>query len=149
MDVLGLLWQVDQALATLSRRMLHTLGVTSPQRVALRAVALQPAISAAGLATVLRVDPSGVTGILRRLENAGLVVRSTDTADGRRNRIHLTDEGRRIDGLRRGTVEVAMARTLLAFSAGEVATVARFLAGFTAELEAEREVLDGGRGDPA
>lgn len=141
MEVLGLLWRVDHSLGTLSRRMLARLGVTSPQRLALRVLAGDPSITAAALATVLRVDRSSVTGILGRLEDAGCVARSPDDADGRRQRIQLTEKGRRLDALQHGTVESAMARTLCGLTEPEVAVVTRFLASFTAELEHERDFL--------
>lgn len=141
MDMLGLFWRVDHSLGTLSRQMLLQLGVTSPQRLAMRVLAGDPSITAAALATILRVDRSSVTGILRRLEEAGCVARSTDVRDGRRRRIQLTEKGRGLDARQHGTVESAMTRTLADLTEPELATVTRFLTRFAAELEHEREVL--------
>lgn len=136
-----MLWRVDHAVGTLSRQMLARLGVTSPQRLALRVLVGDPSITAADLATVLRVDRSSVTGILGRLEGAGCLSRSPDQADGRRQRIQLTEKGRRLDGLQHGTVESAMARTLSGLRPAEVDIVTRFLVSFAAEVEVERDVL--------
>ncbi len=141
MDLLRLLWQVDHALGTLSRQMLASLGVTSPQRVALRVLLSGPATAASDLADLLRVDRSSVTGILQRLEEASLIERGPDDSDGRKQRIAVTAKGRRLDGLRHGTVEAAMARTLATMQPWQVQTVTQFLLAFSTELERERDVL--------
>jgi DNA-binding MarR family transcriptional regulator len=141
MDLMRLLWRVDHALGTLSRQMLASLGVTSPQRVALRALLRNPDITAAGLADALRVDPSSITGILHRLEGAGLIARATDDSDGRKRRILVTPEGQRLNGLQNGTVEAAMARTLATMQPSEIATVAGFFLAFGDELDHERRAL--------
>lgn len=141
MDLLGLLWHVDHALGTLSRQMLGRLGVTSPQRVALRTLLRDPETTAAGLASALRVDRSSITGILQRLEEAALIEREPSAEDGRKQRIRVTSEGRRVDGLQHGTVEAAMARTLTRMQPWQVETVTQFLLAFTTELGHERDVL--------
>ncbi len=141
MDLLQLLWHVDHALGTLSRQMLARLGVTSPQRVALRALLREPDTTAAGLAGMLRVDRSSVTGILQRLEEGNMIERESDADDGRKQRIRVTAKGRRVDALQHGTVEAAMARTLARMQPSQVQTVTQFLLAFTTELDHERDVL--------
>jgi DNA-binding MarR family transcriptional regulator len=44
--------------------MIGEVGVTGPQRLVLRVVGLFPGMSAGELATVLRVHPSTLTGVL-------------------------------------------------------------------------------------
>lgn len=141
MHLLGLLWRADHALGRLSRQMLGQLGVTSPQRVALRAIAFDPELSAAALARALHVDRSSVAGILRRLQQAGLVELTPHPQDRRRARLGLTPRGRAMDSLAEGTVEAAMARTLAGMPEEEQRVVARFLSAFTGELERERGAL--------
>lgn len=141
MALLRHLWHVDHALGTLSRQMLARFGVTGPQRVALRALLTNPTMTAAELASHLHVDRSSVTGILRRLEAAHLIAREPDLGDGRKRRILVTPDGRRVDGLRRGTVEAAMTRTLAALPASDAVIVGRFLTRFAEQLEHERDVL--------
>lgn len=46
------------------------------------------------LADVLHVVKSNVTGLVQKLEQRGLVVRSQDSGDARSNRLSLTDAGR-------------------------------------------------------
>lgn len=146
MQLLGQLWRADHALGRLSRQMLRRLGVTSPQRLALRALASDPDLSAAGLARALHVDRSSVAGILRRLEEAGLVEPTPHPRDRRRFRLGLTARGRAMDALEAGTVEAAVARTLSGMPEEEQRVLARFLAAFTAELERERLALLGEEG---
>lgn len=141
MELLQLLWHVDHAIGTLSRQMLARLGVTSPQRVALRTLLRDPETTAAGLATALRVDRSSITGILQRLEEGSLIERGPSAEDGRKQRIRVTSEGLRVDGLQHGTVEAAMSRTLARMQPWQVQTVTQFLLAFTTELEHERDVL--------
>ena len=141
MEMLGLLWRVDHAFGILSRQMLARLGVTSPQRAALRALLRAPDTGASGLADVLSVDRSSVTGILQRLEDAGLVRREPDDSDGRRQRIRVTERGREVDGWRHGTVEAAMARTLADMQPSQITIVTRFFLSFAIELDRERDVL--------
>ena len=50
------------------------------------------------LAARLGVEPPTVTKMLRRLEKCGLVERSPDPSDARSFRVHLTDEGRALEG---------------------------------------------------
>jgi MarR family transcriptional regulator, organic hydroperoxide resistance regulator len=145
LDVLSQLWRVNHALEKLSRQMLASIGVTGPQRLALRIVGTTPDISATALARALRLDPSTITGILRRLHEAGMLERTTDDRDGRRVRLRLTDAGRAVDTREQGTVEAAMTRALNALSPSERAAVVHFLSSFELELELERTRLhDGG-----
>lgn len=141
MRLLGLLWRADHALGRLSRQMLRELGVTSPQRLALRAIAEDGDLSAATLARRLHVDRSSVTGMLRRLRAAGLVELGPHPRDRRRTRLSLSPRGRELDGLVAGTVEAAMARTIAELTDAERQVVARFLEAFGAELGRERAAL--------
>lgn len=141
MQLLGLLWRADHALGRLSRQMLHQLGVTGPQRLALRAIAEDGDVSAATLARLLHVDRSSVAGVLRRLREAGLVELGPHPRDRRRARLSLTPRGREVDGLVAGTVEAAMTRTIADMPEAERQVVTRFLAAFGAELDRERAAL--------
>jgi DNA-binding MarR family transcriptional regulator len=108
LDFLRLLWAVDHALQSGSKRMESTVGVTGPQRLALRIIGCFPGIAAGRVAEILHVHPSTLTGILRRLESRGLLSRKVDPHDARRALLTLTAKGRKIDALRAGTVESAV-----------------------------------------
>lgn len=112
LEFMRLLWALDHALQKTSKRMAATMGITGPQRLVLRIVARFPEISAGQLASVLHVHPSTLTGVLGRLEHAGMIRRRPDRQDGRRALFRLTAKGRRLDATTTGTVESAV-RTAL------------------------------------
>src|SRR5205823_5619072 len=106
------LWAVDHGLQTISKRMESQHGITGPQRLVVRIVGRTPGISAGALAQILRMHPSTLTGILRRLETRGVLSRRSDPNDARRALFALTARGRKVDMLKTGTVEAAVRRVL-------------------------------------
>jgi len=134
-----LLWAVNHGLTRVSKRMTRTLGVTGPQRLAVRIVGRHPGISAGALAEILHVHPSTLTGVLKRLMVRGAVERRPDPADGRRAILQLTHTGRGLDALRAGTVEARVRAALAAVSDRDLAAAARVLSRLSLVLgEAER-----------
>lgn len=112
LNFMRLLWAVDHGLHSISKRMVKTVGITGPQRLVIRIVGRVPDISAGTLAKVLHIHPSTLTGVLRRLEEKKLVLRSADPLDGRRALLRLTPEGAELDAHQPGTVEGAIAAVL-------------------------------------
>ncbi len=112
LDFLRALWALDHALQSASKRMEASLGVTGPQRFVIRMIGRYPGISAGEVSHLLHVHPSTLTGVLKRLEQRGLVVRRSDPADARRALLDLTAKGRRVDSTRWGTVEGAARKAL-------------------------------------
>ncbi len=88
------------------------LGITGPQRLVVRIVGRCPDISAGDLARTLRLHPSTLTGVLKRLEGRRLIVRMRDAHDSRQTRFRLTASGKRVDRLHSVLVEAAVRRTL-------------------------------------
>jgi DNA-binding MarR family transcriptional regulator len=127
LDFMRVIWALDHSLQQSSRRMRKALGVTGPQRFVIRIVGRFPGIPAGDLARLLHVHPSTLSGVLARLESAGLIRRRADPRDARRSLLGLTEQGRRIDAGSEGTVEAAVGRAL-----GRLAPD---------ELETAREVL--------
>jgi DNA-binding MarR family transcriptional regulator len=68
-------------------------GLTAPQTGILRLLANTPGISQQRLAEVLGMLPSRVVAFIDQLESDGLVERTRDGADRRRNSLALTDAG--------------------------------------------------------
>lgn len=130
-----LLWAVDHGLHSRSKRMGTQLGVTGPQRLVLRILGRYPGVSAGGLSAILKVHPSTLTGVLRRLEGRRLIHRQEDAADRRRTLICLTAAGEELDAQRVGTVEAAVRRALSKLPADELAAAERALAAVALELE--------------
>ena len=106
------LWALVHALDVRSKRMRRALGVTGPQRLVLRVVGQHDRITAGEIARMLDLHASTLTGVLARLEARGMLARKVDPADRRRARFTLTAVGRRVDRVRKGTVEAAVRRAL-------------------------------------
>jgi len=128
------LWAVDHGLQTISKRLESAHGITGPQRLVVRIVGRTPGISAGALAQILRMHPSTLTGILRRLETRGILTRKSDPNDARRALFALTARGRKVDTLKTGTVEAAV-RRVLARSPDEASVAQKLLAILASELE--------------
>lgn len=121
LEFLRLLWALDHGLQLRSKRMERTLGVTGLQRLVIRIVGRLPGIPAGRLARILHIDPSTLTGVLRRLESKRILARRADPRDGRRALFRLTVKGRRIDARTVGTVESAVRSVLEALPATRLA----------------------------
>lgn len=135
LEFMQVLWAVAHDLESASQRMRTSVGVTSPQRLVLRLVAHFGQATPAELAAVLHVDRSSLSGVLARLESAGLVARARDPADGRRAILTLTPRGQALNDSRVGTVEESVRRALRRLAAQKVAVAREVLGALRQELE--------------
>jgi DNA-binding MarR family transcriptional regulator len=133
------LWQLTHALDAMSKHMEAIHGVTGPQRLALRLVGRSPGISAGELAEALRLHPSTVTGIVRRLVEREFLTRTPDPKDARRALLTLRSAGEQLDGQRTHTVEAAVRRAMQHASPAKLAGAQAVIAAVIAELERETE----------
>lgn len=133
-EFMRVVWELDHHLTKVSKAMRSRLGVTGPQRLAVRVVGRFPGISAGELAAILHLHPSTLTGILDRLVRNGLLERVADAADARRALFRLTARGRRVDSVRTGTVEARVRRALGRIPERDLATAERVLRAVIAEL---------------
>lgn len=131
------LWALVHGLDARSKRMASELGVTGPQRLVLRILGVRPKISAGALAETLRLHPSSLTGVLRRLEKRGLIVRRPDPNDARRALLSLARAGTSLNSKRAGTAEAAVARALARLGERDLAVAQRVLEAVIEELERE------------
>ncbi len=129
------LWALTHALQARSKRMESELGITGPQRLAIRMIGRTPDVSPGELAGMLRMHPSTLTGILKRLEERGVVAREQDRDDGRRMRLRLLAAGRTLDRERAGTVEADVQRALAQLDPDHVRIAQDVLARVAEELE--------------
>ena len=127
LDFMRLIWAVDHELQSVSKRMETALGLTVPQRMTLLLVGRRPGILAGEVAALLHLHPGTISGIVGRLESAGLVTRTGDAEDGRRLRLMLTADGRAANRRRTGTFEAAVRQMLASTRAGDVAAADRVL----------------------
>ena len=137
LELLRLMWAVDHELHRVSKAMIGRLGLTAPQRLALRFIGREPGLSPGALAELLHLDPGTVTGIVKRLESAGLVSRERSGGDTRRVHLMLTATGQRLNRRRTGTVEAAVRRTLDGLQSADVAAASRLLRQLAANLAVE------------
>lgn len=135
LEFMRLLWAVDHALQSTSKRMEQRFGVTGPQRLVIRIVGQFPRASAGEIAGILQIHPSTLTGILRRLETRQLIERRPDPTDGRRALFQLTQAGKDLDLLVDGTPEAAIAKALSAMGASDIEATRRALGRVTGALE--------------
>ena len=136
LDFMRLLWALDHALQSASKRMEAAYGITGPQRLVVRIVGRFPGIAAGRIAEILHVHPSTLTGILKRLEARGVLERRADPRDARRALFGLTNKGRKLDTLRTGVVEQAVRRALL-MDKSQIRAAQEMIAALTLELGAD------------
>ena len=134
LEFMQVLWAVDHELQSTSKRQEASTGVTGPQRLVLRIVGRFPGISAGRVSEILRLHPSTLTGVLKRLEAHGLLERRADPADARRALLDLTPDGRAIDAARSGTVEAVVRRLLQRLPPRSVAAAREVLERLAADL---------------
>ncbi len=137
LEFLRLLWAVDHALQTASRRMARRIGVSGPQRVVLRIVGKRPGISPGELALLLHLHRSSVTPLVQELTSRRLLNRVRHASDGRRVMFWLTARGRRIDRRSAETVEAAVHRVLVEVPARQVEGGRAVLAALERALDAK------------
>lgn len=131
------MWAVDHELQRVSKRMVRRIGLTAPQRLAVRFIGRHPGITLGTLSSLLHLHPGTVTGIVRHLEGEGLVTQTRDAADTRRRHLSLSPRGRRLNRRRTGTVEAAVRRAVAAMSQDELAAASRMLGLLAESLAAE------------
>jgi DNA-binding MarR family transcriptional regulator len=137
LEFMRLMWAVDHELQSVSKRMVARLGLTAPQRLAVRFIGREPGLTPGVLAGLLHLDPGTVTGIIMRLESAGLVTRVRAEGDTRRMHLTLSAAGQRLNRRRKGTVEAAVQRTLDTLRAADLAAASRVLRALASNLAAE------------
>jgi MarR family transcriptional regulator, organic hydroperoxide resistance regulator len=135
LQFMRLLWELVHALDRASKHMTQQLGVTGPQRLALRVIGLFPGISAGQLAHILHVHPSTLTGVLQRLIAQRLVERTSLSTDRRRAQLRLTARGIRIDRVTEGTVEAAVRHALRDTSPRDRAAAQRLIVAVSRQLQ--------------
>jgi DNA-binding MarR family transcriptional regulator len=138
LEFLRALWALDHALEKTSKRIQAAIGVTAEQRMILRIVGRQPAISSGQLADLLHLDAGTISAALRRLESRRLIVRRRDPKDGRRVTVDLTRQGRKLDVPLVATVESAVETVLSRSRAEELAHTEKVLARLVVALDGAR-----------
>jgi DNA-binding MarR family transcriptional regulator len=121
------MWAVDHELQRVSKRMVSRMGLTAPQRLAVRFIGRHAGLTLGNLAQLLHLHAGTVTGIVQRLEELGLVAQTRSHEDSRRRHLTLTPKGQRLNRRRKGTVEAAVRRTAANATPAELAAAARVM----------------------
>src|SRR5688572_9197901 len=140
LEFLRLMWAVDHELHRVSKAMIGRLGLTAPQRLAVRFAGRQPGLTPGQLAELLHLDPGTVSGTGKRLESSGLVSRVRSGGDTRRMHLTLTAKGQMLNRRRTGTVEAAVRLTVDGMRAAEPAAASRLLRRRAKHLADESQV---------
>jgi DNA-binding MarR family transcriptional regulator len=88
------LYGAFMAIGRAYRPWLEKLGLTYPQYLVLSALWESDDLTITAIASRLDLEPSTITPLVKRLEQAGHVVRKRNPADERQVKVLLTDTGR-------------------------------------------------------
>ncbi len=92
-QILSSIRRVVRAIELHSRLLMDKCGLTGPQLATLQALDRGEGVNAKDLATVLHVSQPTMSGILERLERAGLIARTRSDQDRRSVDVALTEKG--------------------------------------------------------
>ncbi len=116
LDVLLTARALEKAAAVL----FQSAGLTAAQFNVLKLLDLHPeGLAASALATRLIVDPSNVTGLIRRLKTAGWIESIDNPADRRQHVVIITTQGRRVFNRVAPAYEAALTRLDNSFKRAE------------------------------
>ncbi|MFN3856785.1 MAG: MarR family winged helix-turn-helix transcriptional regulator [Caulobacter sp.] len=104
-------------------------GLTSAQAGVLFTLGGKDGALIGAVCEALDAAPSAMSGLIDRMERAGLVERRPDPDDGRAQRLFLTDRGREARSRARDGLAAANARLTEGFSDDEIAVIGRWLSG--------------------
>ena len=90
------LYSASLAMTKLYKPLLEELGLTYPQYLVMLVLWEQDGLMVSELGERLYLDSGTLTPLLKRLESAGLVLRTRDMQDERRVRVTLTPAGRQL-----------------------------------------------------
>jgi DNA-binding MarR family transcriptional regulator len=141
LDFMRLLWAIEHRLNSTSKYMQKRIGLTGPQRLALRVIERFPGISAGDLANILQLHPSTLTGIIGRLTQRRFIQSVRDQTDRRRLRLQVTNRSH-VASARSGTIEDAVRRALRRFTASDIEVAGRMLRAIASTLDDHRSSVE-------
>ncbi|MBP3036499.1 MarR family transcriptional regulator [Arthrobacter sp. zg-ZUI100] len=110
-------------------------GISAPAAGVLLHLAGHPGASTGEVAEAVDASAAGLSGLLSRLEKAGLITRAADVADRRTIRVNLTEEGKAALGVVQSALGELNGKITDGFSVEELAVVARWLRHVSAVLD--------------
>ena len=104
------LYSAFMAVSRVYKPWLDKLGLTYPQYLVMCVLWEDEDQTIGGIAQRLDLEPSTITPLMKRLEQAGHVVRQRNPADERQVRVRLTDQGRAMRAQTRTLAEALYAK---------------------------------------
>lgn len=95
-EIVAALRRIFRGVDLHSRHLMQKVGLTWPQLATLRASQRSGTCSISALARALNLGQATLTGIVRRLERAGLLERTPHEKDGRSVNVTITPAGKRL-----------------------------------------------------
>lgn len=117
-------------------------GMTAAKGGVLMYLRQKPTATMSELTSALRASPAGASGLVARMESAGLVARTPDESDQRVTRVSLTDRGTEAATEARAALDDLNTALNEGFDDHELATVARWLDQAGGILNASQEHED-------
>jgi MarR family transcriptional regulator, organic hydroperoxide resistance regulator len=105
------LYSAFMAVSRVYKPWLDQLGLTYPQYLVLCVLWEGDDQTIGGIAQRLDLEPSTITPLMKRLEQAGHVVRQRNPADERQVKVRLTDKGRALRAQTRTLAEALYGKT--------------------------------------
>jgi DNA-binding MarR family transcriptional regulator len=128
------LYGAFMALSRTYKPWLDRIGLTYPQYLVLNVLWEEDDQTITGIAARLDLEPSTITPLVKRLEQAGRVVRRRNPYDERQVRVLLTEQGRAIRGETKILAEAVY---------GKAGMTVEELADFNAKVKAFRDAFRG------
>ncbi len=113
------LYATSRSLTRCYQPLLDALGLTYPQYLAMLVLWQQEGQTVSELSEQLKLDPSTMTPLLKRLESAGWITRERRKHNEREVEIALTDAGRELKTRARSVPPAIMSATGLSMSEAE------------------------------
>ena len=126
---------VARLLCTAFDRRVRELGITRAQWLVLTRLHRHPGVSQSELADLMEVERASAGRMIDRMERNGWVERRPDRGDRRINRLHLTDEARKVHAAMWAIAESTVDDALSPLSATERETYTELTAKVKGRLQ--------------
>lgn len=118
---------VARLLRTVFERRVRSLGLTRAQWVTITRINRHPGLSQSEVADLLEIEKATAGRLIDRMEAKGWIERRADPLDRRINRLHLTDEAKRMHALIWPIAEETVDDALSDLSSSERKTLSRLM----------------------
>ena len=118
---------VARLLRTVFDRRVRPLGLTRAQWVTIARLHRRPGLSQSEVADLLEIEKATAGRLIDRMEGKGWIERRADPLDRRINRLHLTDEAKRMYALIWPLAEATVEEALSGLTVTERQTLARLM----------------------